>query len=192
MVPFVQQSSCSFCHNIEVLPGELQCDGEVPPILFPSPYLSQHFSIPYSKKPPPKQISGHSSHTKNIIITFNGVPLDTFNASFVQLSEKCKKFCSHSRLFSRKLTQFSHYCMRMCVFLITESWNFTVWPRIQRNRKILSKDECLGCRKIKICEHKITGPVVWEDTNCGQYIKINPDIEGHKKKRKCRAPHILC
>jgi len=67
-----------------------------PPILFPSPYLSQHLSIPHSKKPPPKQISGHSSHTKNIIITFNGVPLDTFNASFVQLSEICKKFCSHS------------------------------------------------------------------------------------------------
>jgi len=92
MVPFAQQSSCLFCHDIEVLPRELQNDGEVLPILFPSPYLSQHFSIPHSKKPPPKQISGHSSHTKNIIITFNGVPLDTFNASFVQLPEICKKF----------------------------------------------------------------------------------------------------
>ena len=114
MVPFVQQSSCSFCHDIEVLPGELQKDGEVLPILFPSPYLTQHFSIPHSKKPPPKHISGHSSHTKNIIITFNGVPLDTFNASFVHLSERCKKFCSNSRLFSRKLTQFSPYFMCMC------------------------------------------------------------------------------
>jgi len=117
MVPFVEQSSCSFCHNIEVLPGELQCDGEVPPILFPSPYLSQHLSIPYSKKPPPKQISGHSSHTKNIIITFNGVPLDTFNASFAQLSEKCKKFCSHSRLFILKEinTIFSLFHVYVCV-----------------------------------------------------------------------------
>ena len=35
MVPSVQQSSCSFCHDIEVLPGELQNDGEVPPHLIP-------------------------------------------------------------------------------------------------------------------------------------------------------------
>ena len=97
-------SSYSFCHDIEVLLVNCKIMENCPPILFPSPYLSQHFSGPHSKKPPPKQISGHSSHTKNIIITFNGVPLDTYNASFVQLSERCKRFCSHSRLFSRKST----------------------------------------------------------------------------------------
>jgi hypothetical protein len=40
MIPFVQQSSCSFCHNIAVVPGELQCDGEMPhliPLTLPQP-----------------------------------------------------------------------------------------------------------------------------------------------------------
>ena len=59
--------------------------------------------------------------------------------------------------------QHNFLCISCVVFLMTEAWNFTVLPCTQHNRKILSKDECLGCKKIKICEHKITGPVVWED-----------------------------
>ena len=136
MVPFVQQSSCSFCHDIEVLPGELQNDAEVPPILFPHLTSANIFMSPTVKSPPPKQISGHSSHTKNIIIMFNGVPLDTFNASFVQRSERCKKFCSHSSLFSRKSTQFSPYFM--CCFLndrVLELYCFTSYTAQQKNTK---------------------------------------------------------
>jgi len=52
----------------------------------------------------------------------------------------------------------------MCVVLNDKSPGTLLFDLVySTTEKYWVSDKCLGCKKIKICEHKITGPVVWED-----------------------------